>query len=131
MLCDIWGSDRLVICVDPASTDLILDFYDDRAQVRLLEIDCTFTDDYLIGHARRMGLAGPLTSASALARLLPTIRYDVRYESDRLRDLHLAGHFRIREADPAAQNAGPLAAFLGVSPDAAQDIAATDYLFVD
>jgi hypothetical protein len=54
--------------------------------VRLLEIDCEFTDDYLIGHARRVGLAGDRTPRETLDRLLPTIRYDVRFESDRIRD---------------------------------------------
>jgi hypothetical protein len=131
MLFDTWDSDRLVICVDPASTDLIQDFYSDRARVRLLEIDCTFTDDYLIGHAHRVGLAAPATPEAAMARLLPTIRYDVRFESDRLRDLDLAGHHRLRETASVEENAAALAAFLGVPPDQARAIAATDYLFVD
>jgi hypothetical protein len=131
MLFDTWDSDRLVLCVDPASTDLIQDFYNDRARVRLLEIDCRFSDDYLIGHARRVGLAAAATPEAAMARLLPTIRYDVRFESDRLRDLNLAGHHRIRETDSAEDNARSLAEFLGVPLDQAREIAATDYLFVD
>jgi hypothetical protein len=131
MLFDTWESDRLVLCVDPASTDLIQDFYNDRARVRLLEIECDFTDDYLLGHARRVGLAGPQTPEAALARLLPTIRYDVRFESDRLRDLNLAGHYRIRQAAGPEDNAVPLAEFLGVPFDKAREIAGTDYLFVD
>lgn len=131
MLFDIWGSDRLVMCVDPASTDLIQDFYNDRAQVRLLEIGCAFSDEYLIGHARRVGLASAQTPDAALQRLLPTIRYDVRFESDRLRDMNLPGHFRIREAATPDENAGPLAEFLGLSLEKAREIAATDYLFVD
>lgn len=131
MLFDTWNSDRLVLCVDPASTDLIQDFYNDRARVRLLEIDCDFSDDYLLGHARRVGLAGPQTPEAALARLLPTIRYDVRFESDRLRDMNLTGHYRIREAAGPDGNAEPLAEFLGLPLDKAREIAATDYLFVD
>jgi hypothetical protein len=131
MLFDTWGSDRMVVCVDPASTDLIQDFYNDRAQVRLLEIDCAFTDDYLVGHARRVGLAGPQTPEAAMARLLPTIRYDVRFESDRLRDLNLAAHYRLRETAATEDNAAALAAFLGIAPEKAHQIAATDYLFVD
>jgi hypothetical protein len=131
MLFDTWDSDRLVLCVDPASTDLIQDFYNDRAQVRLLEIDCAFSDDYLIGHARRVGLAGLQTPPSAMARLLPTIRYDVRFESDRLRDLNLTAHYRLRESLGVEDNAAALAAFLGIPPEKAHEIAATDYLFVD
>ena len=131
MLFDYWGTDRLVLCLDPASTDLIQDFYADRAQVRLLEIGCDFSDDDLIGHARRVGLAGPHTPASALARLLPTMRYDLRFESDRLRDMDLSGHHRIRQSASPEENASPLAEFLGIPVEVAHKIAATDYLFVD
>ena len=99
--------------------------------MRLLEIDCEFTDDYLVGHARRVGLAGPHTAPAAMAQLLPTIRYDVRFESDRLRDMNLAGHVRIRQCASADENALPLAEFLGIPVEAAREIAATDYLFVD
>ncbi len=131
MLFDYWETDRLVLCLDPSATDLIQDFYNDRAQVRLLEITCDFSDDYLIGHARRVGLASPNTSAAAMERLLPTIRYDVRFESDRLRDMDLPGHHRIRQSAGPAENALPLAAFLDIPIGQAQEIAATDYLFVD
>ena len=99
--------------------------------MRLLEITCDFSDDYLIGHARRVGLASPNTSAAAMERLLPTIRYDVRFESDRLRDMDLPGHHRIRQSAGPAENALPLAAFLDIPIGQAQEIAATDYLFVD
>ncbi|OYX26117.1 MAG: glycosyl transferase [Rhodobacterales bacterium 32-66-7] len=131
MLFDTWESDRLVLCVDPASTDLIQDFYNDRARVRLLEIDCEFSDEYLTGHAQRVGLASAQTPPAALAKLLPTIRYDVRFESDRLRDLGLAEHRRMRERSSVAENAEALAAFLDIPLAAAEEIAATDYLFVD
>jgi Family of unknown function (DUF5928)/Core-2/I-Branching enzyme len=131
MLFEHWQTDRLVLCVDPGSIDLIQDFQRDRARLRLLEIDCAFTDDYLVGHARRVGLAGPHTPAAAMEQLLPTIRYDVRFESDRLRDLDLAGHFRLRQGASLEENSAALADFLDVAPDLAREIAATDYLFVD
>ena len=57
MLFDTWQTDRLLFCIDPANVDLMQDFYNDKAVVRLLEIECDFSDDYLIGHARRVGLA--------------------------------------------------------------------------
>ncbi len=97
MLFDYWQTDRLVLCIDPANVDLMQDFYADRSQTRLLEIECDFTDDYLIGHARRVGLAGTSTPKDTLDRLLPTIRYDVKFESDRLRDADFAGLYRIRQ----------------------------------
>jgi Family of unknown function (DUF5928)/Core-2/I-Branching enzyme len=131
MLCEHWQTDRLVLCVDPGSIELIQDLGQDRARVRLLEIDCAFTDDYLVGHARRVGLAGPHTPVAALDRLLPTIRYDVKFESDRLRDLNLPGHFRMRQGGTVDENTDALAAFLEVPRDVARRLATTDYLFVD
>ncbi len=131
MLFDSCDSDRLVICVDPASAELIQDLSGDRTRTRLLEIECAFSNDYLIGHARRVGLATDKTPEAAIARLLPTLRHDVRFESARLRDLNLAGHLRMREGATPAENAGPLAAFLGMPPEMAHAIAATDHLFQD
>ncbi|MFN5998144.1 MAG: DUF5928 domain-containing protein [Paracoccaceae bacterium] len=131
MLFDHWQTDKLILCVDPGSSELIQDFRQDRSRMRLLEVECQFTDDYLVGHARRVGLAGPHTPVTAMDQLLPTIRYDVKFESDRLRDLDLAGHYRMRQTADVDENAAVLAEFLDIPIEAAREIAATDYLFVD
>ncbi len=131
MLFEHWQTDRLILCVDPGNIELIQDFRQDRSGLRVLEIDCTFTDDYLVGHARRVGLAGPHTPVTAMEQLLPTIRYDVKFESDRLRDLNLAWHSRLRQTGSVEDNALVLAGFLDIPVETARDIAATDYLFVD
>jgi len=131
MLFDYWETDHLVLCIDPANVDLMRDFCSDRANVRLLEIDCEFSDDYLIGHARRVGLAGDRTPRETLDRLLPTIRYDVRFESDRIRDADFEGLFRLREAAPIAENTAALASFLDLPVERAQKIVLTDYLYAD
>ena len=131
MLFEYWQSDHLVVCIDPASIDLMQDFYADRAHTRLLEVECDFSDDYLIGHARRVGLAGAQTPTTTIDRLLPTIRYDVRFESDRLRDAGFEGFSRLRQTASVAENAVALAAFLAIDAARAHEIAATEYLFVD
>jgi ubiquinone biosynthesis protein Coq4 len=96
-----------------------------------LEIECNFSDEYLAGHARRVGLAGDQTSDDTLAQLLPTIRYDVVFESDRIRDSNFDSTFRIREAATEPENARALAQFLGVTDEVAETLAQTPYLFVD
>ena len=131
MLFDYYETDRLLICLDTANLDLIQDFFSDRSTTRLLEIDCAFPDEYLAGHARRVGLAGEETSPETLAQLLPTIRYDVTYESDRIRDANFPQHLRLREGASVDQNAVPLARFLSVPPDVAATLAQTPYLFSD
>jgi hypothetical protein len=131
MLYETWETDRLVICIDPASLDLIQDFYADRTEVRLLEIECVFTDEYLLGHARRVGLASDRTPRDVLERLLPTIRYDVRFEADRLAEAGFERFHRIRQTASPDENALPLARFLGIAPDKAREILAADHLFTD
>ena len=131
MLYDYWQTDRLVFCIDPASVELMQDFYNDKARVKLLEIDCDFTDDYLIGHAKRVGLAGPGSPRETLERLLPTIRYDVKFESDRIRENDFPEFHRIRQRGTAAENARVLQDFFGIPLSEAEEIAGTSYLFVD
>ena len=131
MLFDYWETDRLIFCIDPANTDLMQDFYNDKATVRLLEVECDFTDDYLIGHANRVGLAGDRTPAETIRRLLPTIRYDVKFESDRIRDAGFPNFYRVRESNTVDENTVPLAEFLDIPVETAREIAGTPYLFVD
>lgn len=131
MLFDYYGTDRLVFCLDPADIDTIEDFYADRCVTKLLEVECEFSDDYLVGHARRVGLAGDKTPPDVLGRLLPTIRYDMLYERDRIRDRGFPHTHRIRDSAALEENAQPLAAFLDISEAKAREIAATDHLFTD
>jgi hypothetical protein len=131
MLFDYWETDRLILCIDPANVELMQDFYGDKSTVRLLEVQCTFSDAYLIGHARRVGLAAADTPGEVLERLLPTIRYEFRFESDRLRDADFEGFHRMRESATVDENAAVLAAFLGIDGERARAIAATHYLFTD
>ena len=120
MLFDYYETDRMLICLDPEAFDLIMDFERDRSDMRVLEISCEFTDDYLRGHAARVGLAGEATSAEALERVLPTIRRDVHFEHVRLRDAGFAHYNRIRQGASVDENSIELAEFLSVGPGARQ-----------
>ena len=131
MLFDYYDTDRLIICLDTANLDLMQDFFNDRSTTRLLELECEFTDDYLTGHAKRVGLAGEQTAPETVQQLLPTIRYDVVYESDRIRDAGFENHLRVRELASPDENTPPIAEFLSVGDDVARGIAQTPYLFAD
>ncbi|AZV76555.1 glycosyl transferase [Parasedimentitalea marina] len=131
MLFEYHDSDRLVVCMDPSNLDLMHDFFSDRSRTRLLQIDCDFTDDYLSGHARRVGLAGDRTSQATLDRLMPTIRNDITHEADRIRDADFSSHVRIRQSDNTDINAAKLMEFFSVSQDQAQQLAQTRHLFED
>ncbi|MGX9352604.1 DUF5928 domain-containing protein [Shimia sp. W99] len=131
MLFDYYDTNRLVICLDPSNMDLMQDFFDDRSVTRMLEVQCEFTDDYLTGHATRIGLAGDQTPRETLERLLPTIRRDILNESDRIRDAGFENVRWMREGDDTTDQVSALVAFLSVSEDAATRIAKTDHLFAD
>jgi len=131
MLFDYYETDRMLICLDPNNIDLLQDFYADRSKTKLLEIDCDFTDEYLIGHAKRVGLAGERTSQETLDRLLPTIRFDVLFESDALRDANFPRYYRLRESASVEENTVHLAEFFDISEEKAHEIANTTHLFAD
>lgn len=131
MLFDYYETNRLMICLDPANLDLMQDFYSDRSVTKVLEIRTDFSDEYLIGHARRVGLAGDQTPQETIDRLLPTIRYDVVFESDRIRDANFPNFYRVHESRTPEENTEALAAFLDVPPEKAHEVASTHYLFVD
>ena len=69
MLFDYYETDRMLICLDPNNIDLLHDFYSDRSITQLLEIECEFSDEYLLGHAKRIGLAGERTPTDTVNRL--------------------------------------------------------------
>ena len=131
MLFDYYDSEKLLICLDPSNLDLFKDFYSDRSETKLLEIDCQYTDTYLEGHAKRVGLAGEHTGPETFKTLLPTIRNDVFRESELIRDQNFPEFYRIKERAEPEENAGALAEFLGLDRGKALEIANTDYLFVD
>ena len=126
-----FGQNRLVICLDPSALDLIQDFLGDKADTRLLLIESLFDDDYLRGHIERVGLASRNVDPEVVERLLPTVRRDLLYEAERLRDMEFARFHVISPARDTAANAGELAKFLDIAPDVAHDLAATEHLFSD
>ncbi|MGI3210329.1 DUF5928 domain-containing protein [Roseovarius tibetensis] len=131
MLFNYYGTDRLMICIDPANIDLLQDFCGDRSITRVLEIQCSFSDDYLAGHAMRLGLAGAQARPETLGGLLPAIRGDITHESDLIRDAGFENHIILREGDDPARYPDLLARFLDIPPQKAQEIAQIDNLFAD
>ncbi|WP_037312961.1 DUF5928 domain-containing protein [Ruegeria halocynthiae] len=131
MLFDSFDTDKLVICVDPSSLDIIQDFCADQAKAHVLEIECEYTDDYLIGHARRVGLAGEHSPKESVAHLIPALKNSLTHESEQIREAGFDGYLRIRETSPRSENEAAVAEFLDVSQDKAQAVMRLDYLFAD
>lgn len=131
MLFDYYESDELMICLDPSNIELFQDLYADRSETRLLEIDCSYSDDYLRGHARRVGLASETTTDAGYEGMMPTIRNDLAREIEAIRDAQFPEFYRIRETAAPEENAEPLAHFLRIDHEKALDIARTAHLFDD
>ena len=98
---------------------------------KILQIHCDFSDTYLAGHARRVGLAGEQTGRDALERLMPTIRGDIEHEADRLPDEGFDEHYHLRENGTAEENAAALAGFLAIGMDGAQQLARQTQIYAD
>ncbi len=131
MLFDYYETDRLIVCMDPANLDLLHDFASDRSITRMLEIECHLSDDYLIGHAMRSGLAGDQTSQETLNRLLPTIRGAMLHEIDLIRDAQFEHYNCLRETADLDSNTAALGQFLMIPEEKAREIAQTERLFAD
>jgi len=48
-----YDTEKMVICLDPSNLELMHDMFSDAGTTKLLEIECRFGDDYLLGHAKR------------------------------------------------------------------------------
>ncbi|MEM1273840.1 MAG: DUF5928 domain-containing protein [Pseudomonadota bacterium] len=131
MLFDYYETDRLMICLDPNNLDLMTDFTSDRADVSILEIACHIDDAYLIGHAGRVGLASPETPPEILDRILPTLRHEFAFESERIRETKFPRHLVMHELARPDVNAALLAGLLDVDEEIGMRIAQTPYLFND
>ncbi len=131
MLFDYFQSDRLVICLDPSMLDMLKDFDADRSTVRILEVQCQVSDDYLVGHAKRIGLAGQTTSGAVLKTLLRTIRADFAFESEKIRDADFTHLYQLREWGAPEENTVALARFLDIPENRARAIADVAHLFAD
>lgn len=131
MLFDYYETDRLALCVDPSALDLMQDFFTDRSRTKMLEIECSFSDAYLIGHARRVGLASDDSPDTVLRQVVPTIRAEIAHERERIRDAGFPEVYRMSEIHSAESNAVALAGFFGIPETRAETLARTEHLFTD
>lgn len=131
MILDAFQKDQVVICLDTANIGLIRDFFADKCQTRLLQIECNFDDEYLFGHAQRVGLAGENAGSAVFTSLMATIRQDVAHEHESLRAADFPNSYRLRENATVAENAAAIASFLGVDDQCAETLAQTPHLFTD
>lgn len=131
MLYEYYETEKLAICLDPSNIDLLRDFVSDRNTTRMLEINCDFDDQYILGHARRIGLIPDQTAVETLVKLLPSIRNDLKKESEVIGDLRLEFFYRIDEKGAVHRNASDLSQFADITIEQAQEIVTLDWIYSD
>ena len=131
MLFDYYQSDRLIICLDPNNIEWIRDVMNDRAKSAILEIKCDFDDDYLRGHAYRVGLASADAPQEVMDRMLPVLRYEFQHQEIQLLEAGFDPHYIMRQSRNSDENLQALAQFFTISQERAQGLLNTPHLFDD
>lgn len=131
LLFNEYKSDQLVICVDPEALSLINDFVSDKAQTKILLIESSFSEDYLRGHIKRLGLASDSTPDRIVQEVLQVVRSDLLRESERLHDARYEHFEVVKDNQSSEKNAAAITRFLNVSDEVALKLANTPNLFVD
>ncbi|MBL3559572.1 DUF5928 domain-containing protein, partial [Rhodovulum sulfidophilum] len=128
---DSYGTDRLLLCLDPSDLDVMTDLHGDGARVRMLEIACPFSQADLLGHARGLGLLSQSSPPGLAALVLPVLGRQIRDESARLRAAGFPALYRLEPGLALSEAALVLAKFLEIPYDTARGIADTATLFDD
>ncbi|MGB0960831.1 MAG: DUF5928 domain-containing protein [Halocynthiibacter sp.] len=131
MLYDDVKREKLLICMDPRNLDLLEDMDKDQGEMRILDLECEFSDQYLMGHAKRIGLLGENVSTSIYDNLMPTLHYEFKREAENLRAFGFEHYFRMPESASIEARAGTLARFLEIPLETATEVAEINYLFKD
>lgn len=116
-------TDRLAICLDPSNLDTIKDFADDRCQLRVLDVKCNFDDEYLIGHAERIGLADNNINRELSASLTSALHNNIQSDQDHLLEMALPALYSISENASDEENSVALAYFMNIPTQRAEKVA--------
>lgn len=131
LLFDQFESDRLVLCADPSALSLITDLVNDRAEVRVLFLDCAFDDDYVRGHMSRVGLVSETAPDEVFNRLLSIVKSDLEHEAERLRESEFPHFASVSAGASVDQNTAAIARILDLPEARARELAETPHLFAD
>lgn len=119
------NTDRLTICMDSGNLETLADFAQDRCELRVLNVNCVFDDDYLNGHAQRIGLSDHGSDIAENGPLISTLRSNIRSDTEQLHEMGLPELYVISQTTRDETNAVALAAFLKIPQHRAEKIAAS------
>jgi hypothetical protein len=123
LLFEEYGSDQLVLCLDPSAVALIRDLIAAGTELHILLMEDDFESCELQGHMRRVGLIDDGTPLAERAGLEPVLRREWRGEIEAIAALDLENVQRLAPVMDEARRARAIAAFLGLSDDLALRLA--------
>ena len=109
--------------MDPSNLATIADIATDRCEMRVLDVQCSFDDSYLNGHAQRIGLASADISPNMSGPLVTALRNNIRTDQESLHELALPALYTISEKAEDEMNAVALAYFMKISTSRAEKVA--------
>ncbi len=124
-------ANKMAICLDPSNLDAIRDFASDGCKLRVLELICDLSDDWLSGHAERVGLGTARDQGDLRGNVMTTLRQNIADEQKDIRDLSLSTHIRVHQGEEPGRMARPMADAFGISVDDGAALARTPHLFED
>ena len=124
-------SDRMMICLDPSDIESLKDFQSDPVETRIVEINCLLDDQYLLGHAQRIGLVKEIAENKSTERVLPSIRNQIHQESDAIRQSNFENRFVVSQAAQDDENIKQLMAFCDLDQSEAARIIEQKWIFSD
>ena len=131
LLFEHFQSDRIMICVDPSEIDTLRDFQSDPVETRILDINCMFDDQYLLGHAQRIGLIKGIAENKSTDRVLPSLRNQIDQERETIRQSGFENRFVVSQAAQYDENILELMAFCNLDQYEATRIIEQKWIFSD
>jgi hypothetical protein len=131
LLIDIMQTDRLAVCVDPGSIDIIRQICDTSGDVRVLVIESNFSDEYLLGHAQRIGLVDGRSPPAVWHALLPGLREELAFEIESLQRATSARFNRLPPATLTLARVAMISRVFDLPESAAHAIAERLHRFED
>jgi len=123
LLFEQMDTNDLIICLDPSNTETLYDIAGDTCEMRVLDVMCYLDDEYLVGHAQRVGLSDRNANSLMTKSLISALRNNIRADHDELQGMGLPDLNIIKESLNPENNALALGRFMKIRTMHAEEIA--------
>ncbi|MEM9210693.1 MAG: DUF5928 domain-containing protein [Pseudomonadota bacterium] len=118
----IEDTQKMIICLDPESTDILADLATDKGEVMVVYLDRNLDEDYFKGHAQRTGQLPEMVSDEEWTVLLRSMKERLTRSASDLKHPKLMRFAALRDADSDNTRAAHFASVFDCSKEVARDI---------